>query len=460
MSTSFELLNTPDELISQKPVIQAHRIELYSNFKSKEERKKKQSERKAHRKEKRAAAKEERKGMGLGKRLLNLSQKANPAAIVPRSSFLLGLRVNIFGISRRLYPATLTEAELIKKGFDVENARKAKEVIEKKFAPVWAALGGRKISLYENIKKGFAKPIFKTKKVKAMQKQIKENEAKADAKTNKVASSFEGDANDNTLYNPHRVQGVLYQLYVSQPVVEPLSNFDANEIDLGINADKMNLSFNGEEHSNFVDLSEAMSTKDCAACSSFDGDEYSGFVDLSEAMSTKDCSACSSFDGDLRKAEEIDAIDNFSNVSGYDDAAIAAYISAGLGIAGSLVKMISNAGVKKNPYKEGTPEYAAAEKDNAAAAKSGATTPPPVDEAAMKEIKDAAATDAKKGISEEEVAKEEEKVTDEVAKEVGADDKILGMNKTVFWSGAILLGLGAAFAVYKLRGKGTSVPKV
>lgn len=431
MATSFELLNTPDELISQKPVIQAHRIELYSNFKSKEERQKKKVARKEKRAvkktrriEKRAIAKEERKGMPLGKRLLNLSQKANPAAIVPRSSFLLGLRMNIFGMARRLYPATLTDEEIKKKGLDPENAKRAKEVIEKKFAPVWAALGGRKVSLYENIKKGFDRPIFKTKKMKQAKKDMKASEEKVASKK----SSFVGDANDNTLYNPHKVQGVLYQMYVSQPIVEPFSNFDANEIDLGINADNMGLGIDG-----------------------------TGSMDLSEMRSNSDCAACSSFDGDIRKADIIDSIDTFSNATGYDDAAIAAYISAGLSIAGGLVKMLNNNKVSKNPYKQGTSEYDKTEKDNEQAAREGETTPPPVDEAAMKQIKQAAAEDAKKGISEEEVEKEEKQVTEEVAKDIGAENKILGINKTVFWSGVVLLGLGAAFAVYKMRGKGTSV---
>jgi hypothetical protein len=425
---NLELTNMPDELLSQKPVIQAHRIELYSNFKSKEERKKKQAEKKAHRKEKRAEAKEERKGMGLGKKLLNLSQKANPAAIVPRSSFLLGLRVNIFGISRRLYPATLTEEEIIKKGFDPENAKRAKEVIEKKFAPVWAALGGRKVSLYENIRKGFAKPIFKTKKVKAMTKQIKENEAKSTANTEKP-SSFIGDADDNSLYNPHKVQGVLYQMYVSKPAVEPLSNFDANDIDLGIDADSMGLGIDG-----------------------------TGSMDLSEMRSNSDCAACSSFDGDLRKAQEIDSIETFSNMTGYDDAAIGAYISAGLSIAGGLVKMINNNKVSKNPYKQGTSEYNKTEQDNQQAAKAGDTTPPPVDEVAMRKIKDAAASDAKKGISSEEIAKEEKETTDAVAKEVGEDDKILGMPKPVFFIGLALVAVGGILIAKKMmKGKSTSV---
>ncbi len=420
---NFELTNTPNELISQKPVIQPHLIDVYSNFKSKEERKKKKAERKAKRVvkkerriEKRKIAKEERKSMPLGKRLLNLSQKANPAAIVPRSSFLLALRVNLFGLSRRLYPATLTDEEIKKRGLDPENAKRAKDVIENKFAKVWSALGGRKVSLYENIKKGFDKPIFKTKKIKEAKKSIKEAESKS--------ASFDGDYNDNTLYHPHRVSGGLYQLYATKPVVEPLSNFDSNELDLGI-----------------------------------DG---TGNMDMSEMRSNSDCNACSSIEGngDLSRAELIDSIDTYSNAAGYDDAATAAYIASGLSIVGALAKMVTNAGVSKNPYKKGTAEYSAVEKSNQEAEKEGDMSAPPTDEAALNKIKDAAADDAKKGITAEESAKDEAAVTKEAAKEIGAgaDDKILGMPKPVFFIGLAVLAIGGIFVAKKMMSKGASAP--
>ena len=423
---NFELTNTPNELISQKPVIQPHLIDVYSNFKSKEERKKKKAERKQKRAakkerriEKRAIAKEERKGMGVGKRLLNLSQKANPAAIVPRSSFLLALRINLFGISRRLYPAVLTDEEIKKKGLDPENAKKAKEVIEKKFAPVWLAMGGRKISLYENIKKGFDKPIFKTKKVKELKKNIKEAEQKVDSKK----SSFDGDYNDNTLYHPHRVAGGLYQLYATKPVVEPFHNFDSNELDLGIDG------------TGNMDLSEMRSNSDCVACSSIEGN------------------------GDLREAEIIDSIRSEKYSNYVEEAAIAGYITAGLSIVGSLVGMLNKGGVSKNPYKKGTPEYAAVEKSNQEAEKEGDMTAPPADEAALRKIKDAAADDAKKGISEEEIAKEEAQVQKEVSKDLGVeDDKILGMPKPVFFIGLAVLAIGGILIAKKMMNKGASAP--
>lgn len=401
-----------------EPTMSSFLDESFSNFKSKEERKKKRTQRKEKRAakktrriEKRKIAKEERKNMTLAQKLLNLSQKANPAAVVPRSSFLLALRVNLFGISRRLYPATLTDEEIKKKGLDPENAKRAKDVIENKFAKVWLGLGGRKISLYENIKKGFDKPIFKTKKIKEAKKKIKEAEENSSKK-----SSFDGG---NTLYNPLGVQGTLYQMYAVKPIVEPFHNFDANDIDLGI-----------------------------------DG---TGSMDLSEMRSNKDCRACSSADGSLSK--HIDSIESgeYSNGAGYDDAAVAAYISAGLSIMGGLVKMVNSAGVSKNPYKQGTADYKEAEKDNQEAAKEGDTTPPPVNEEELNKIKEAAASDAKKGITTEESAKDEEAVSKEAEKELGVDDKILGVDKTLFWTGVVVLGLGAGLLIYKMKGRSASV---
>lgn len=435
---NFELTNTPNELISQKPVIQPHLIDVYSNFKSKEERQKKKAQRKEKRAakkerriEKRKIAKEERKGMGVGKRLLNLSQKANPAAIVPRSSFLLALRINLFGISRRLYPAVLTDEEIKKKGLDPENAKKAKEVIEKKFAPVWLAMGGRKISLYENIKKGFDKPVFKTKKIKQAKKDIKASEERVASKK----SSFDGDYNDNTLYHPHRVAGGLYQLYATKPVVEPFHNFDSNELDLGIDG------------TGNMDLSEMRSNNDCVACSSIEGDG-----DLSHATYLN-------ANGDLREAEIIDSISSEKYSNYVEEAAIAGYITAGLSIVGSLVGMLNKGGVSKNPYKKGTPEYAAVEKSNQEAEKEGDMTAPPADEAALNKIKEAAADDAKKGISEQEIAKEEAQVQKEVSKDLGVeDDKILGMPKPVFFIGLAVLAIGGILIAKKMMNKGASAP--
>lgn len=85
---------------------------------------------------------------------------------VPRSAALLAFRVNLFGISSRLYPAFLNEEELKKYNFDVENAKKAKESWEK-IANFWEdKIGGSRQKLKEAISGAWNKPIFKTKVAK------------------------------------------------------------------------------------------------------------------------------------------------------------------------------------------------------------------------------------------------------------------------------------------------------
>lgn len=86
---------------------------------------------------------------------------------VPRSSALMAFRVNLFGISSKLYPAFLNEEELKKYNFDVENAKKAKESWEK-IANFWEdKIGGSRQKLKEAISGAWNKPIFKTKVAKA-----------------------------------------------------------------------------------------------------------------------------------------------------------------------------------------------------------------------------------------------------------------------------------------------------
>ena len=142
--------------------------EEYSNFKflgiGKESAK--QKTRREARKKRQKEAKEQRKKMPFGKRFVNVFQKYNPAVAVPRSSALVGLRVNIFGIATKLYPALLTQEELIKRKFDLENAKKAKVAFDKvdKF---WLSMGGSSAGLKNAIEKAYSKPIFKTKKAKA-----------------------------------------------------------------------------------------------------------------------------------------------------------------------------------------------------------------------------------------------------------------------------------------------------
>jgi hypothetical protein len=107
--------------------------------------------------------------MSLSERLLNLSQKYNPAAAIPRSSALMATRLNLFGIATKLYPALLTDAELKARNFDLANAVKARHAWEK-VKKIWNGLGGGSASLAKSIRKGYDKPIFKTKRAKARKK--------------------------------------------------------------------------------------------------------------------------------------------------------------------------------------------------------------------------------------------------------------------------------------------------
>lgn len=91
----------------------------------------------------------------------------NPAIAIPRSSALLAFRVNLFGISSRLYPAFLDEASLVKYNFNIENAQNAKNAWEK-VANFWEdKIGGDRNKLKEAISGAWNKPVFKTKKTQA-----------------------------------------------------------------------------------------------------------------------------------------------------------------------------------------------------------------------------------------------------------------------------------------------------
>ena len=91
----------------------------------------------------------------------------NPAVAIPRSSALLAFRVNLFGVSSRLYPAFLNEPELKKYNFNLENAKNAKVAWEK-IANFWEdKIGGDRNKLKEAISGAWNKPVFRTKKAKA-----------------------------------------------------------------------------------------------------------------------------------------------------------------------------------------------------------------------------------------------------------------------------------------------------
>jgi hypothetical protein len=100
---------------------------------------------------------------GLVKTFIHETSKYNPAAAVPRAAILAGIRVNMFGVATRLYPAFLTEAELKAGHFDVANAEHAKDAW-KKVKTFYYNLGGDAKALEKNIRKSHNKPVFKTKK--------------------------------------------------------------------------------------------------------------------------------------------------------------------------------------------------------------------------------------------------------------------------------------------------------
>ena len=90
----------------------------------------------------------------------------NPIVAVPRSSALLAFRVNLFGISTRLYPAFLDEATLVKYNLDVANAQNARRAWER-VANFWEdKIGGDRNKLREAISGAWNKPVFKTKRAK------------------------------------------------------------------------------------------------------------------------------------------------------------------------------------------------------------------------------------------------------------------------------------------------------
>lgn len=132
----------------------------------------KQIVRREKRKVKRAKVKEEFKNLNFGQKLLNLSQKFNPAAAIPRSSALVGVRFNVFGIATKLYPALISEEELKSRNFNLDNAEKARGAWEK-VKKIWIGLGGATPALEQAIKNGYDKPVFKTKKAKARKESEK-----------------------------------------------------------------------------------------------------------------------------------------------------------------------------------------------------------------------------------------------------------------------------------------------
>jgi hypothetical protein len=265
----------------------------------------------------------------------------NPAVAIPRTSALMAFRVNIFGISSRLYPAFLDEAALKKGNFNVENAEGAKRAWDK-VSNFWEdKLGGDKEKLREAISGAWNKPIFRTKKSNERQRST---------------GSFDG---------------------------------------------------------------------------TFDG-FFDGSVEEHQYLS-----ANGFFDGSLDEHK-------YSNATGYDEAAVAAYIAAGLSIIGGLVKVIGDSGAKKNPYNDGSAE--AQGFDNQL---QQGGTPPPVNQAEMNKIIAAAESDRKKGLGLDSGEEEEEEGEDGES-----SDKIMGIPKVGFYVGVSVLAVAAiGLTLWKLKKK-------
>jgi len=113
--------------------------------------------------EKRRIAKEERHQHSWKQRAENIAMKVPMAPV--RAGFLAGLRLNIFGLSRKLYPAILSEEDAKKKNYDLENRKVALDKL-RKIEDLYFKIGGRSESIEKNIRVGFDRPIFNTKKIK------------------------------------------------------------------------------------------------------------------------------------------------------------------------------------------------------------------------------------------------------------------------------------------------------
>jgi len=91
----------------------------------------------------------------------------NPAFAVMRSGALAGIRINIFGIATRLYPAFINPEQAVSKKIKPESIQPAKNAWTK-VSNFWKKIGGNATTLEQAIRGAWFKPVFKwTKKAKA-----------------------------------------------------------------------------------------------------------------------------------------------------------------------------------------------------------------------------------------------------------------------------------------------------
>ncbi len=96
---------------------------------------------------------------------MSILNVANPAAAIPRAGVLAGMRLNIFGLARKLYVGTLSPQEIKDKRVNPDEAKKARDLINGKIDFYWTGLGGNTQNLIETIRAGYDKPVFDTAKL-------------------------------------------------------------------------------------------------------------------------------------------------------------------------------------------------------------------------------------------------------------------------------------------------------
>lgn len=165
----------------------------------------KQIERKAVRVERRADEKKEfRQGniFDKAKVIVRKVVRFNPAVAPMRAGALAGIRLNIFGIAIRLYPAFLTPEQAKSKRISVDSIEPAKQAWTK-VTKFWKGIGGNVVTLENTIKGAWNKPILKwTKKNKA-----------------RLANGVDGNISDYEYNNVTGAEEVLSAISIGLPIL-------------------------------------------------------------------------------------------------------------------------------------------------------------------------------------------------------------------------------------------------
>jgi len=218
---------------------------------------------------------------------------------VPRGSALTGLRVNLFGLSTRLYPALITEEEAKKRHFDLANREKAIKAMEG-IRLKWRNLGGDVNNLESAIRKGYDKPVFKhSKKVKAREEHEK--------------NGFDGDT---TIYET------------------ALPNGERIEDEFGASAKYRT----AKEYNPFMDIQD-----------NIEWDIFDGENPIIKNVGGNDYVYIPVKSSDSPYGS--DATESYSGcVEAYSCMGVGAYISLGLSVVTGLAGIAKKTGTSKNPY--------------------------------------------------------------------------------------------------------------